>query len=579
MTALLASLQGGCASERPDEFGTRVCRVTWKALGEDVVAAGADAGVPIAAVGPELLRRCSGCHGGASPAAGYDVSRYLTTLKEASGKVVAVAGDPSSLLLQTIDPQTADPTHQAATDPALFAAVQKWVVDCQLAIAPTPVHPAGWANPDSVDFHARAVPTLSYDLGLCQKCHGDDFKGGAAKGSCFQCHDKGPTDCETCHGQPPATGAHQTHVKGGAFARPFDCGECHVKPMAWTDVGHVFDADGGVIPAYDADGGVAGPPAGVDIVPFGAFAGQSFSSVPRQGPPGWDQTARKCSFVYCHGGAFGDENAKNDSPRWNGGSGEATCGSCHGLPPSNHKLTTCWTCHPKVAAPPTPGATVPTLVDLSRHVDGKISLGDESGTCWACHGSPNHPSPPRDLQGRTDPGLISVGAHDAHLGAHRLRGPVACGDCHAVPTRVTDPGHIDHDLPAQLFPAAIASTSLAFKDGAQPAFDHDAGTCSRVYCHGGGAKIGTDQTSTLNHSPLWTGGGPQAECGACHGIPPQNAAHAPGAKWKAIAFQSGLQHCADCHPQTIDSHGDILITGAAGMESSTHINGTIDVAP
>ena len=53
----------------------------------------------------------------------------------------------------------------------------------------------------------------------------------------------------------------------------------------------------------------------------------------------------------------------------------------------------------------------------SLHLNGAADLGDGSGTCQACHG-----------------GVTGMGAHQVHLSAtHRLRGPIPCSDCHAVP--------------------------------------------------------------------------------------------------------------------------------------------------
>src|SRR6185369_10510634 len=120
----------------------------------------------------------------------------------------------------------------------------------------------------------------------------------------------------------------------------------------------------------------------------------------------WD--GARCNNVYCHGAA---------TPAWNGGSGEAQCDSCHGNPPSSHagRNAQCSLCHPTDAAS-----------NGARHVDGKVNIGDDSGTCLACHPSPG-------------------GAHASHTQAkHELAPKLGCGECHFVPTQVDDPGHIDH---------------------------------------------------------------------------------------------------------------------------------------
>jgi predicted CxxxxCH...CXXCH cytochrome family protein len=392
------------------------------------------------------------------------------------------------------------------------------------ARAPFTVHLPGILDPTDSNFHGQLVQELGWQLSVCAGCHGDDFAGGKSGASCLSCHKDGPTACTTCHGQPPATGAHQAHVTGGALARTFDCTECHVKPALYTDVGHLFRDDGSVI--------------GEPTLTFGALAATSFAPVAAGGPH-WEDASGTCFNVYCHGGQFIDHKATHRAPSWQGGSGEAVCGTCHGLPPSDHVRTRCAECHPKVVD------DTGALVDKTRHVDGKISLGDESGTCTACHGQP----PP-------------TGAHVAHLTAeHGLRGPLACGDCHRVPAQVSSPGHFD-SLGPNVLPAGIVS--MAFAGSAQPSWDGL--RCSDVYCHGGGGAFADDRSPTLHRQPLWTGGVDEIYCGACHGIPPVDDAH---------AGVSGFTSCNRCHPTTINPTGELIVVDG----QSTHINGVVDVQP
>ena len=56
------------------------------------------------------------------------------------------------------------------------------------------VHPDGWAQ-----AHGTHIADTGWDFAPCQKCHGDDFRGGKAGASCWDCHsDGGPTGCTTC---------------------------------------------------------------------------------------------------------------------------------------------------------------------------------------------------------------------------------------------------------------------------------------------------------------------------------------------------------------------------------------------
>jgi predicted CxxxxCH...CXXCH cytochrome family protein len=470
--AVIASLALGCTTARPVTDGARAC-VNWR---DDIA--------------PALAKQCGECHSGSKPQGGYAIDQYLAAITDTR------AGDPDSRLLKVLDPTTADATHAALS--SLRPLLEQWIVDCRVAYFDSPFHPGGILDPSDGDFHGALVRQSGWNLPLCAGCHGDDFAGGKAQASCLGCHQGGPTACTTCHAQPPASGAHLAHSIG-AIAKSFDCGECHVKPLAYTDVGHLFDSDGKVIDRA--------------TVTFGALAGSGAKLDPPSGT---------CSGVYCHGSA---------QPSWNG---SAPCGSCHGLPPSDHQSDRCSDCHQKVVD------NNQSIIDKSRHVDGKVSLGDESGTCTACH-------PILDF------------AHTAHLTApHNLTAKIACTTCHVVPAKLTDPGHLDGKV--EVFPAALSATSLAFASGAKPAFDAMSSRCNDVYCHGGGA-LASDAAKSINRTPDWTAGSSQAECGACHGVPPVDASHDP---------TMTLGTCAKCHPATIDGNGNLSI--------ATHMNGVVDVA-
>src|SRR5512142_33794 len=72
------------------------------------------------------------------------------------------------------------------------------------AVAPgIGVHPAGWSDPASPDFHGTYIATKnSWDMRPCQSCHGSNYAGGSVGVSCLTCHTKtnGPENCTTCHG-------------------------------------------------------------------------------------------------------------------------------------------------------------------------------------------------------------------------------------------------------------------------------------------------------------------------------------------------------------------------------------------
>jgi predicted CxxxxCH...CXXCH cytochrome family protein len=337
---------------------------------------------------------------------------------------------------------------------------------CTSQAACEEIHPAGINDPMSADFHGKLLESSGWNLATCARCHGADLSGGMSARSCLTCHAPGRAGCTSCHGAPPATGAHVAH------ARKYDCAACHTEPSSWTDPGHLRL--------------------------------RALVSVPYDGV--------RCSATYCHGDA---------TPAWNGGPGEAACGSCHGLPPANHASNRCGDCHGRVAD------NQARIIDDSLHATGRVSLGDDSGTCGACHPTPG-------------------GAHASHtMARHELSRPIVCSECHVVPTALDSPGHIDHAR-APVFPDG--GGPLARARNAMPSWD---GTrCSGTYCHG-------------DATPTWVPGNGAASCGACHGIPPASPAH---------QGVTSLQSCVQCHHTTIDPSGAIIVGG-------THLDGVVNVGP
>ena len=47
------------------------------------------------------------------------------------------------------------------------------------------VHPRGFVDEDSANFHGKQMASFGYDLALCAGCHGEDFSGGAAGVTCL----------------------------------------------------------------------------------------------------------------------------------------------------------------------------------------------------------------------------------------------------------------------------------------------------------------------------------------------------------------------------------------------------------
>ncbi len=538
----LLGLVASCAKARPDVTGALRC-VNWK---QDV--------------GPLFATRCQSCHSGATPAGNYDTTSYLGTLGNGSDSVPdAKAGDASSLLLSTINPGTAAAVHQPVSD--VFPTVQTWVVDCELSYTQSSIHRGGILDPASSDFHGKLIQAEKYDFKVCQSCHGQDFSGGTSGVSCLTCHADGPTACSTCHGAIAADASHGRHLGGGPLGKAYQCSECHIVPKTYTDVGHIFLADGTLDP----------PPAEVTFASI-STAAQTPAGATRAGPPAYDPTTQTCTNVYCHGAVLNDSAGTNTHPTWSApGTGQADCGTCHGLPPNHTNLTTCVSCHPSVVD------GNQKIIAPDKHIDGQIEFADPAAGCIGCHGGVAGPAPPRDLTGNTSPSAVGVGAHQAHLTApSHLRGPIACTECHRVPDMVSSAGHFSgHQTAdpvdgAEVFPADPTVGMLASTDGATPHWDHATATCAGVYCHGGGATLAADTTATIDHAPVWTATG-GLTCGeSCHGAPPAFSPHLP---------TMTRADCSSCHTRTVDPSGEIIVAGAPGAETSAHMNGVLDVSP
>lgn len=351
----------------------------------------------------------------------------------------------------------------------------------------------------------------------CGSCHGlPPAAPHPASTACFNCHGEvvdaqrrivapdlhvnGVVElraetCSQCHGReddpaPPfdtlgntsraalGVGAHSVHLTGGESSRPVACVECHQVPSSPDDFAH---ADG--LPAEVALSGIA------------EVGGRE---------PRWERTSQRCVDGWCHSPG---PSAKGSSPRWTSAQ-SSSCSGCHGEPPPapHPQMRDCSRCHGQVVAP-----NDASIASPARHVDGKIDVDIDEG-CSSCHGAQN-PAPPSALSGATATSEPSVGAHQIHLAGTERSRAVACAECHAVPARVLDPGHVDSFLPAEV---AFTGPSVAF--GAAPAYAD--GKCANTACHGGAFPHGHASGGTLT-APRWTiVDGTQAACGTCHALPP-----------------------------------------------------------
>ncbi len=186
--------------------------------------------------------------------------------------------------------------------------------------------------------------------------------------------------------------------------------------------------------------------------------------------------------------------------------------------------------------------------------------------CNTCHGSfadPSRIAPPVDLNNNSETTSKTVGAHSKHLYDNTLGNNVPCQSCHNVPQTIYDPEHFDGNNVAEVNLKDLA----VIHGGTNAAYDQTAGTCSNTYCHGSfeyyrDSAVTTNQFAYtadkmvgLNKTVDWTKVDQnEAECGSCHGLPPEGHISAP------------LTACYQCHEGVIDATGKII-------DRTKHING------
>lgn len=340
--------------------------------------------------------------------------------------------------------------------------------------------------------------------------------------------------CGDCHGTstnfaPPkdtagntatsftGVGAHQSHLVEGPYRVALQCNDCHLVPTEVSAVGHIDTS----LPAE---------------VTFGELAKIKGST------PVW--TGTTCTGVYCHGVAL--SGGSNNAPNWTTVDGtQAACGTCHGLPPAApHPVATatnCYTCHEDVVD------SNNKIIDKTLHINGVVDVSNDASTCYSCHGSgATNNAPPKDTSGNTATTFVGVGAHQKHM-TTTISSNVSCVECHIVPSQITDPGHNDTALPAEIVFGSLAKTG-----GVSPVWSGT--TCANTYCHG---KF----TGGLNKTMTWTlVNGLQAKCGTCHKLPPSTGDH--------TGEDHGGFSCKHCHGTGYSS---------STVRISAHINGMKDV--
>jgi hypothetical protein len=229
--------------------------------------------------------------------------------------------------------------------------------------------------------HVKIMSEITWDLSKCRQCHGEDYAGTATSPSCLTCHtqDHGPQACNTCHGDasgiaPPSdlsgntsttakgVGAHTQHVMNVSISDDLNCSTCHPS-----------------FPGFAAH--INGLPAEIEF---------SDAALYQNAVPAYNADGKlECSNTYCHGNFEFLQNetrielgfsekvvGNNKSVVWNEvGTGQAECGSCHGLPPAGHSnfegtvvsVLDCYRCHSLVVD------NTGKIINKTLHINGEAN--------------------------------------------------------------------------------------------------------------------------------------------------------------------------------------------------------------
>ena len=437
---------------------------------------------------------------------------------------------------------------------------------------------------------ATGTVAPSASFGDCANiyCHSNGLTSGATYVSNLTWGTASDGNCGTCHGVTaaslPASTAHARHVGQAAGQYTYACAKCHSTVVSAT-----------------ANSTTAPTVTSTTLHVNKAFnvAYDSFNT-----------GATSCQTTYCHSEGTGGTTQTGETrpvdqpavaPTW---ASAASCSMCHtggtttgpsyadGSPKANshagHTASgfTCDVCH---YATTTTGTTI---ADVTKHVNKVYDISANTsktgsftytynvngGSCansychgttspaWGantaapecekCHGSTSTATSGsfKITNGTTNTAASTI--HVSHLAStHNYSSDIACAQCHAVPALSSSAGHVDSALPVEV----PMGGSLAAADGVTPAYNSGTDTCTASYCHGTSMADGATPTKVI---PTWTATiltGAAADCGKCHGNPPNTGGHS------GVAANA----CNACH-------GHVNNTAPYFNDVTKHINGVLD---
>jgi len=463
-----------------------------------------------------------------------------------------------------------------------------------------------------VFFNQTSIPNLTNSTCSNVSCHFE--KKTPAWGSTAYAV---PGDCGACHGAPPAgtaaapgtTGSHARH--NFYYPGTTNCQKCHPNSTGFihaTSAGRPLKVQGFLRNPLNAlETGATYTGSGANYLPsksgaqlFGSCANlychSSGQNTANGGATGiiyktvvWGSASLTCSG--CHVDEAIDTTGTGSHKVHTISTGaNIDCGICHaGYTKTSSAMTThvnglidlaagftysqgishsaangygtCSTniCHGSVSV--TWGANTSNATCTKCH--GKATVQTNYSSASALQSAPGYAASGTDLAGQTGTytnGVSSdpqVGSHDAHLRAvngYTTR-DVLCSDCHTIPISGAHANGTTNMTWSNLARNIGTTGTPSTRGTLTPTYT--TGACSANYCHGGRLAGGA------NTSPAWTGttyltayAKTAANCGQCHGAPPQSS--------PAAYLHPGLTIAGDC----AGCHGN-------NGSGSTHIDGTL----
>ena len=171
-------------------------------------------------------------------------------------------------------------------------------------------------------------------------------------------------------------------------------------------------------------------------------------------------------------------------------------------------------------------------------------------------------APPRST---AVPGVPATQAHLTHVYSGTVAKAIACADCHPTPATGDQSGaHRDGAI-------SLSFSALAKAGGTNVIYSGPTSySCSATWCHGDNFVDPGGNIKGAVTQPSWSATDGAAKlCNGCHKQPPTDPVHTT----INSRSRTATSYCYDCHPQTVDSFGNVIVTGTA---SDKHINGDYD---